>query len=310
MVNGCAGRSPRWVEIPIPQGWHRLRKRSVRYRTRRCFSGYRHDPGPAASPAPPLVLFVATIIVVALVVVALLRWIDHLMGFGRMGDTLDRVEKAATKALKVRTRTPCLGGHPLLGDMPEDVIKVCADQIGYIQRPNADQCCGHHQPDALLHSRRGHAGDSHDDKSRGHPMIDIDENRKVSNETHGDRRGRDHVCNNQRPASERAEPAPIEGALHVVDRPPPLAPARPSPSSSAQWSPRRRPREDRPAAPGRRPRPALLRSPRRCPLRESFPCRRRSVAAGPLRASGRRWESCLSSRRNIRKLGPQPLAPC
>lgn len=85
-----------------------------------------------------VVLFVATIIVVALVVVALLRWIDHLMGFGRMGDTLDRVEKAATDALKVRARTPCLGGRPLLGDMPEDVIKVCADQIGYIQHVDVD----------------------------------------------------------------------------------------------------------------------------------------------------------------------------
>jgi uncharacterized membrane protein len=85
-----------------------------------------------------VVLFVATIIVVALVVVALLRWIDHLMGFGRMGDTLDRVEKAATEALKVRARTPCLGGRPLLGDMPKDVIKVCADQIGYIQHVDVD----------------------------------------------------------------------------------------------------------------------------------------------------------------------------
>ncbi|HUG98146.1 MAG TPA: DUF2254 domain-containing protein [Gammaproteobacteria bacterium] len=85
-----------------------------------------------------VVLFAATIIVVALVVVALLRWIDHLMRFGRMGDTLDRVEKAATEALKVRARTPCLGGRPLLDAMPEDANKVCADRIGYIQHIDAE----------------------------------------------------------------------------------------------------------------------------------------------------------------------------
>ena len=80
-----------------------------------------------------VVLFAATLIVVALVVIALLRWIDHLMRFGRMGDTLNRVEKATTDALKVRRRTPCLGGHPLLDAMPEDAIKVCSEEIGYVQ---------------------------------------------------------------------------------------------------------------------------------------------------------------------------------
>ena len=85
-----------------------------------------------------VVLFAATILVVALVVVALLRWIDHLMRFGRMGDTLDRVEKAATEALKTRARTPCLGGRPLPGAMPDNANKVCADQIGYIQHVDVE----------------------------------------------------------------------------------------------------------------------------------------------------------------------------
>lgn len=85
-----------------------------------------------------VVLFAATMIVVALVVMALLRWIDHLMSFGRMGDTLNRVEKAATDALKRRAHTPCLGGHPLVGPMPEDAAKVYGDQIGYIQHVDAE----------------------------------------------------------------------------------------------------------------------------------------------------------------------------
>jgi uncharacterized membrane protein len=85
-----------------------------------------------------VVLFAATIVVVALVVLALLRWIDHLMSFGRMGDTLNRVERAATEALKVRARTPYLGGQPLLHAMPEDTIKVCPDQIGYVQHVDTE----------------------------------------------------------------------------------------------------------------------------------------------------------------------------
>lgn len=85
-----------------------------------------------------VVLFAATMIVIALVVIALLRWIDHLMSFGRMGDTLDRVERAATEALKVRARTPYLGGHPLLDAVPEGAIDVCSDQIGYVQHVDAE----------------------------------------------------------------------------------------------------------------------------------------------------------------------------
>lgn len=80
-----------------------------------------------------VVLFVATIIVVALVVAALLRWIDHLMRFGRMEDTLDRVEKAATAALEGRAHAPSLGGRPLLDPIPENAIQVCAEEIGYVQ---------------------------------------------------------------------------------------------------------------------------------------------------------------------------------
>ncbi len=85
-----------------------------------------------------VVLFAATIIVIVFVVAALLRWIDHLMRFGRMGDTLDRVEKAATDALKVRARTPCLGGQPLLEAMPESAHKVCSDRIGYVQHVDTE----------------------------------------------------------------------------------------------------------------------------------------------------------------------------
>ncbi len=80
-----------------------------------------------------LVLFVVTGLIVLAVVMALLRWISHLMTFGRMEDTLDRVEHVAKQALDRRVETPYLGGRPLLGAVPVSCVPVLSDRIGYIQ---------------------------------------------------------------------------------------------------------------------------------------------------------------------------------
>ncbi|WP_443025101.1 DUF2254 domain-containing protein [Sphingomonas sp. M1-B02] len=45
------------------------------------------------------ILFIGTILVIAIIVVTLLRWIEHLSNFGRVGDTIDRVEKVTTGAI-------------------------------------------------------------------------------------------------------------------------------------------------------------------------------------------------------------------
>jgi len=45
-----------------------------------------------------VILFVGTILVIAIIVFTLLRWIEHLSGFGRVGNTIDRVEKVAKSA--------------------------------------------------------------------------------------------------------------------------------------------------------------------------------------------------------------------
>ena len=79
-----------------------------------------------------LVLFVATAAVIALVVVALLRWISHLMTFGRMGDTLDRVEAAAITSLENRLENPFLGGRPLLTGIPNTCIPLLSSEAGYV----------------------------------------------------------------------------------------------------------------------------------------------------------------------------------
>ena len=79
-----------------------------------------------------LILFVATAFVIGLVVVALLRWIGHLMNFGRMGDTLDRVEEAATAALEKRLEDPFLGGRPLVSEIPNTCIPLLSTEAGYV----------------------------------------------------------------------------------------------------------------------------------------------------------------------------------
>ncbi len=85
------------------------------------------------SDAGRLVLFLATLLVVALVVIALIRWINHLMSFGRMTDTLDRVEAAATQAFQRRMAQPSLGGRSWRSPAPDGLTTVPADETGYVQ---------------------------------------------------------------------------------------------------------------------------------------------------------------------------------
>jgi uncharacterized membrane protein len=83
-----------------------------------------------------VVLLVATIAVIVLIVVALLRWIEHLSVLGRVGYTTDRVERAASAAMKARVAQPCLGARRLADprrDIPAGARPLCADRIGYVQ---------------------------------------------------------------------------------------------------------------------------------------------------------------------------------
>ncbi|MEX1221909.1 MAG: DUF2254 domain-containing protein [Idiomarina sp.] len=83
--------------------------------------------------AGKVVMFLFTTAVIALVVVALIRWISHLMTFGRMGDTLDRVEQAATTALTERLENPYLGGRPLVGAVSDECFHIASTETGYVQ---------------------------------------------------------------------------------------------------------------------------------------------------------------------------------
>lgn len=79
-------------------------------------------------------LFFVTVGVIVLIVGALLRWIDHLTRFGRVGNTITQVENAARLALQTRLESPYLCGSPLRADgVPAHYQAVRAQTVGYIQ---------------------------------------------------------------------------------------------------------------------------------------------------------------------------------
>ncbi|AUN96043.1 DUF2254 domain-containing protein [Pseudazoarcus pumilus] len=80
-------------------------------------------------------LFVFTIGVIVLIVVTLLRWIQHLSAFGRVDDTTRRVEEAASEALANWVEAPCLGARLLADpdDIPENATALFDARIGYVQ---------------------------------------------------------------------------------------------------------------------------------------------------------------------------------
>ncbi len=76
-------------------------------------------------------LFLGTLVVIALVVATLLRWIHHLTGFGRVPDVLDRVEQAATRTIKAYARDPHLGGVAPVA-VPDGAPTVLSQDVGYV----------------------------------------------------------------------------------------------------------------------------------------------------------------------------------
>lgn len=77
------------------------------------------------------ILFIGTLVVIAIVVFTLLRWIAHLSTFGRMADVIDRVEKAATTAVEQYATSPTLGARAL-AVVPPRARAVHADEVGYV----------------------------------------------------------------------------------------------------------------------------------------------------------------------------------
>ncbi len=78
------------------------------------------------------VLFILTAMVFAMVIFTFVRWVDSIARLGRLGSTIEKVEKATFDAMKRRRAAPTLYG------MPEDESRgrgqpVFAKSIGYVQ---------------------------------------------------------------------------------------------------------------------------------------------------------------------------------
>jgi uncharacterized membrane protein len=83
-----------------------------------------------------VILFVVTLIVIAVMIVTILRWIDHLSKLGRVSETTQRVEAAAARALRERVKSPFLGGRSLRDpqtEIPAHAVAIPPQQIGYVQ---------------------------------------------------------------------------------------------------------------------------------------------------------------------------------
>lgn len=85
--------------------------------------------------ASRLLLFSVTLGVVSVVIVALIRWIAQISDIGRVGHTIDRVERATAKALARLVDHPLFDCRRLEYDPGGEPIY--ADRLGYVQHFDA-----------------------------------------------------------------------------------------------------------------------------------------------------------------------------
>ena len=90
-----------------------------------------------------IILFTTTIAVITLIVITILRWIEHLSKLGRLAETTKRVEVATQKALSEWQDHPCLGGKPVQDNtIPGDAVAIYTDLVGYIQHIDTGALAG------------------------------------------------------------------------------------------------------------------------------------------------------------------------
>lgn len=82
-------------------------------------------------------LFVLTAVVFAFVVLTFVRWVDRIARLGLLGTVIDKVEKAASDAIKERRASPLLNACPMTSSQSGGEA-VYASEIGYVQRVDVD----------------------------------------------------------------------------------------------------------------------------------------------------------------------------
>lgn len=94
-------------------------------------TGYYNDSG-------RFIIFAMSLAVIAIVIATLISWINRLSKMGGVGEAVDLVERATTKAFNLAARDPYYGGRPLTR-VPEGATGVCLETFGYIQHINGSQ---------------------------------------------------------------------------------------------------------------------------------------------------------------------------
>jgi uncharacterized membrane protein len=78
------------------------------------------------------ILFVLTAIVFAVVILTFVRWVDNIARLGRVGSTIEKVEKATENAFIRRRDKPRLGGISV-SNITSKGVDVFSPRIGYVQ---------------------------------------------------------------------------------------------------------------------------------------------------------------------------------
>lgn len=78
-----------------------------------------------------VILLGGTILVIASIVITFLRWIEHITRFGRVNDTIARVEMAAAKAAQAEGRRPSFGPRQRRS-VPDGATLIHLEDIGRI----------------------------------------------------------------------------------------------------------------------------------------------------------------------------------
>ncbi|MDZ7781448.1 MAG: DUF2254 domain-containing protein [Halioglobus sp.] len=86
------------------------------------------------------ILFVLTVLVFTMVIFTFVRWVDGIARLGRIGSTLEKVEKATGEALKRRRNAPALQGSAARARPAGQA--VFANQVGYVQHIDVETLHG------------------------------------------------------------------------------------------------------------------------------------------------------------------------
>ena len=77
------------------------------------------------------VLFISTLAVLAYLIITLIRWVHTLSQLGRMGNTLGKIQEAASKAIQASRADPQMGAS-WQGACSHSAQKIMAGQCGYL----------------------------------------------------------------------------------------------------------------------------------------------------------------------------------